>query len=100
MNIQELANAAGKQINVGSGHLSLVLPPNRSLRYRYLAGQKSPRGQIVGDAADSDGVIVMFDPMDVLAWCCCNGATVTIVSPDGTVEDSSELVKQETGEGA
>lgn len=46
--------------------------------YRHLAGTNSPKGEVVQE--NKDGIIVRFDPVDVLAFCVANGAQVNIVS--------------------
>jgi hypothetical protein len=45
-------------------------------KFKYLDGPKSPQGNIVKE--DYEGVYVIFDAVDILAWCVANGAPVTI----------------------
>ena len=94
MDIQELANLAATRINNKNKILQLVLPPKKhENRYRFMAGPKSPRGEILGPAANCDGTIVNFSPIDVLAYCIANGAEGTAVMSDGYTVDLKEMLK-------
>lgn len=44
---------------------------------KYLAGPKSPLGRIVQESVD--GVTVIFEALDILAWCVAQGVNVQIV---------------------
>lgn len=77
MNILELAQAAVDSVNSTPAEitptLSIKLPGKwGKSRRKYLAGPKSPQGDIVQEQID--GVIVIFDAMDVLIWCAKKGA--------------------------
>jgi len=76
MNIQTLAESAGKRINDGLEDIVLVLPWSKSKRHRYLAGSKSSKGEIVGGSIE--GHVVAFNAIDVLAFCVANGAKINV----------------------
>lgn len=79
MDIQKLGELAGKRINNGNDILQLLVPLKPNKRYYYLAGKKSPRGDILGLSNDGKGLVVNFDAIDVLAFCVVNGAKINVV---------------------
>ena len=84
MNVQELADMAGKTINKGEKTVQLVLPPrSKQTKKRYLYGKvaHSPQGTVVG--FDKDGEIVDFNAIDLLAFCVLNGAKVVVWDSKG-----------------
>lgn len=79
MTFRELANECAKAINQpanaslsGPATISLVMPSrkNGDSRKRYLAGRRSPLGDVVEEI--TDGEVVLFDAIDVLAWLKAN----------------------------
>lgn len=53
---------------------------------RHFAGKNSPVGTIVQTGQTHD--TVMFDAMDLLAWCAANGAQVDIVVTEQPAGDA------------
>ena len=82
MDIVALAQEAIKVVNHPvSSNLFLQLPGKwGKSNHRYLAGENSPKGQIV--QAFVGKVVVCFDAVDVLAWCVANsGGKITVSQP-------------------
>lgn len=81
MDIQELAEAAIKQINNERDFLPLVMPHRNQPHEHYcLSGLKSPKGKFVGIV--NGGELVHFIPLDVLAYCVVHGASVEVKTAD------------------
>jgi hypothetical protein len=83
VNIIELTEAAIKSLNENTTSIPssviLIMPGEWGMsNKKYLAGPKSPQGQIVQESYDKK-LTVIFDAMDVLAWCVAKGANVEIV---------------------
>lgn len=81
MNVLELAKAAIDTLNDAPKEIEpnivLKMPGRWGIsRKKYLAGPKSPQGDIVKE--DHEGVYVVFDAMDILIWCAANGAPIVI----------------------
>jgi hypothetical protein len=79
MELSELAKKCGEQIIAKNNHIYLTLPAKRGRRYRYMAGKKSPRGEIIS-WDENNRVLCSFDAFDVLAFCCANGVKYQIVT--------------------
>lgn len=86
MNLNELAQAAINSINHNNQNgididpsVTLLMPGKwGGRRKKYLAGPKSPQGEIVKES--HNGVTVIFEATDVLAWCVSQGVDVQIIT--------------------
>lgn len=82
-NLRSIFDACVKQIGnpLSAGGVSLVLGGMKPAhqKHRHLAGQNSPKGEIVSDS-DGDTQIVRFKAVEVLAWLTahkfCSAATL------------------------
>jgi hypothetical protein len=82
MTIHELAAAAIESLNKNvlpsPALLTLIMPGKWGKSNRkYLAGPRSPQGQIVQET--TNGLTVIFEATDILAWCVAQGVDVQIV---------------------
>lgn len=79
--LNELAKAAIDSLNdspLSDGSVILEMSGKwGASKRRYLAGPKSPQGDVIQEKPGS--VMVLFSALDLLAWCVANGVDVQIV---------------------
>lgn len=82
MEILELTQAAINALNNTPNGITptvVIKMPGKwgTSKLKYLDGPKSPQGNIVKE--DYEGVYVIFEAIDILAYCVAKGAPVEIV---------------------
>lgn len=103
MNLVELAKLSIKSINETPKDITpticLIMPGawRRSNKKKLVPNGKSPIGDIVQET--SDGVWVIFDATDVLAWCIASSGGQIQVKQDGKVGVGAEEAVRRAREG-